>query len=98
MNCYILTFDPFASNFSYSQLLAFIRDNRKIFQYYCPYSGSYFLKSPEDLVSLQSSFTAFFETSSFVVSKIEPTQTGGFLPPAVWSWLTAGTNPFIPGP
>lgn len=97
MNCYLLTFNPFASNFTYSQLLAFIKDNRKIYQFYCPYSGTYFLKSTEDLNSLQGSFMGFFDQSNFVISKIEPSQTGGYMQAAAWSWLSTGVNPFLTG-
>ena len=97
MNVYLLSFNPFATNFSYTQLLSYIKDNRKVYQFYSPYAGTYVLKSKDDTASLQDSFKGFFEGSHFIITKLQVFETGGFLNPEAWNWMAAGQNPFLPG-
>ncbi|MBB3032977.1 hypothetical protein [Alteriqipengyuania lutimaris] len=97
MNVYLLSFNPFATNFSYNQLLSYIKDNRKVYQFYSPYAGTYILKSTDDTASLQDSFKGFFEGSHFIITKLHVFETGGFLNQEAWNWMAAGQNPFLPG-
>jgi hypothetical protein len=96
MNTYILSYSPLDEKVSAYQLLAFIRDNRKIAQYYQPWMGTYIIKSQEDLVSLLSSFNLLFHGSSYILSRIFTTQMGGMLTPEIWNWINTDTVPAVP--
>ena len=96
MNTYILSYDPLAKNFTITQLFAYVKDNKNIFQYYTPFAGCYVLKSNEPLSVLQQSFSGLFEGSQFLIVKIEPFQSTGALPAEIWPWLNSGFNPFLP--
>ena len=97
MNVYLLTFNPFAPNFTYNQLLSYIKDNRKVYQFYSPYAGTYVIKSFDTTKSLQDSFEGFFEGSHFIIAKLDVFETGGFLIQEAWNWMAAGQNPTLPG-
>jgi hypothetical protein len=95
MNTYLLAYDPLAGNFSITQLFAFVKENKKLDQYYTPFAGCYILKSSFAMNELQRSFASFFEGSQFVISPIEPSQTGGALPKEIWLWVNSGQLPSI---
>ncbi|WP_306090064.1 hypothetical protein [Qipengyuania flava] len=97
MNVYLLSFNPFANNFTYTQLLSFIKDNRKVYQFFSPYAGTYILKSVEGIRSMQDSFEGFFEGTHFVIAKLQVFETGGLLVQDAWDWMAAGQNPTLPG-
>ena len=88
MNSYLLSYNPFGLKVTPSQLLGFIRDNRKIFQWYSPFAGTYILKSADTAYSLSESFRTQFEGDLFIVSAINPPAVGGALPIEVWNWMT----------
>ncbi|MDX8358313.1 hypothetical protein [Sphingopyxis terrae] len=71
------------------QLAQFIKDNRKISQFYTPFSGTYLLKSPTDLFDLQASFVGYFPPDLFVLAKVNPSEVAGWLNKDVWSWFNA---------
>jgi hypothetical protein len=89
MNNYVLSYDPNAPTVNAMQLAQFIKDNRKIGQFYTPFSGTYILKSYTDLFNLQASFVAYFPPATFVLSKVNPPEVAGWLSKEVWDWLNA---------
>jgi hypothetical protein len=95
MNTYLLTYNPFDPKVSAGQLLAYIRDSRKIVQYYQPWLGTYVIKSYEALASLTEGFGGIFDTSPYFIAVIESTQTGGRLDPIIWQWINTGTLPAL---
>ncbi len=95
MFTYSLSFSPFETKISNNQLLAAIKDNRKIYQWYSPFIGTYILKSYEPLTSLAESFRGLFEGAPFILSVIYPAMTGGAQSDEVWNWLNTGNLPTL---
>ncbi len=89
MNNYILSYDPNGTTVTALQLAQFIKDNRKISQFYTPFAGTYIIKSYLGLIDLQSSFVALFPPALFVLSKVNPAEVSGWLTKEVWDWLNA---------
>lgn len=95
MNTYTLSFNPFEIKFSYSQLAIFVKENRKVFQWYSPFVGTYIIKSTEPLTTLTESFRGFFDGAPFLLTYCYPSLTGGAQPSNVWDWLNTGNLPAI---
>jgi hypothetical protein len=97
MFTYLLSYDPLGKSLNNTQLLAFIRDNRKVAQWYSPYLGTYLLKSGEPLFSLQETLSGIFDEDLFVIAPINAGWIGGRLPLNMWPWIngTAGI-PLLP--
>jgi hypothetical protein len=89
MNCYLLSYNPFGLKITPTQLLGFIRENRRIFQWYSPFAGTYVLKSSDTTQSLAESFRTQFEGDLFILSTIDMPRVGGALPIEVWTWMAA---------
>ncbi len=87
MNTYILSYNPFEMKISHGQLAIFIKDSKKIFQYYLPFTGTYVIKSVETLQSLAESFREVFEGAPFIVTMAYPTAMGGAQSELVWTWI-----------
>lgn len=95
MNTYTLSYNPLENRFSQAQLATFVKESRKVFQWYSPFMGTYVLKSEEPLTSLTESFRGFFDGAPFLLTACYPTFTGGAQPPNVWEWLNTGFIPSI---
>lgn len=95
MNTYTLSYNPFETKLSATQLLTFIRESRKIFQYYQPFMGTYILKSDEPLLTLVESFRGQFDGAPFILSYTVPSMVGGAQETVIWQWLNSGTLPAL---
>ncbi|MEQ8312195.1 MAG: hypothetical protein RIA72_16030 [Sphingopyxis sp.] len=87
MNTYLLSYSPFEPKISYSQLATFIKDNRKVTQWYSPFLGTYVLKSVEPLSSLAESFRGAFDGAPFILTQAFPSHMGGAQTDLVWNWI-----------
>jgi hypothetical protein len=87
MNTYILNYNPFETVISPGQLATIIKDNRKIYQWYSPFSGTYVLKSTELLQSLAESFRGVFDGAPFILTLSYPMNMGGAQADMVWAWI-----------
>lgn len=90
MNTFILSHNPFEARISPSQLETFIKDNRKIYQWYTPFAGTYILKSEDTLASLAASFRGSFDGAPFLISNVLPSWVGGAQSPTIWTWFNGG--------
>lgn len=95
MNTFILNFNPFETKISAGQLATFIEDNRKVFQWYCPFAGTYILKSNEKLSSLAHSFRGVFEQAPFILTQAYPFNMGGAQTDVVWNWVNSHVFPSL---
>lgn len=87
MNTYILSYNPYEVRISSGQLAIFIKDSKKIFQYYLPFTGTYVIKSYENLQSLAESFREAFSGAPFILTQAYPTNMGGAQSEIVWAWI-----------
>lgn len=92
MNVYILSYDPFATALTSTQLSVFIRDNRKVLEWYPPFAGTYYLKSHESAAGLNDSFSQIFGDTSYTIAPVVPSVMQGALPPSIWLWLSRGVS------
>jgi hypothetical protein len=97
MNNYVLSYNPISPNVSHNQLLQFIKDNRKVSQYYQPFLGTYILKSTESLFSLSESFKGLFDGFPFMIVSFAAWASGGQMPPEIWTWIGHGVFPALQG-
>lgn len=87
MNTYILSYNPFEMKVSHGQLAIFIKDSKKIFQFYSPFTGTYVIKSLDSLQSLAASFREVFEGAPFILTLANPAAMGGAQSQLVWNWV-----------
>ena len=87
MNIYILNYNPLEIKISSNQLATFITDNRKIYQWYIPFAGTYVIKSNDTLASLAESFRGVFDGAPFILSHTFPVTMGGAQNDVVWNWI-----------
>lgn len=98
MNTYTLSYNPFETKFSATLLLNFIRENRKVLQYYQPFMGTYIIKSDETLLTLVESFGGQFDGAPFLLSYTSPSLVGGAQEPVIWQWINSGALPALTNP
>lgn len=95
-NTYLLSYDPFLTDPSSSRIVAFVRSNLLIYQFFVPSAGVIILKSQSNLQLLLSSFSEFFAPHPFILTKIEGQSTGGRLDQSYWNWLNSDFPPALP--
>ena len=95
MNSYVLSYNPVETNISHVQLSTFVKENRKITQWFQPFIGTYILKSQELPVSLTESFRGLFDGAPFIISLINPYGVGGAQEQYVWDWFNTGIIPSL---
>ncbi len=96
MNTYILSYDPFGTKLSTSQIVGYVKASRDIYQWYPPFSGTIFIKSTDSLASLSEKFKVQFGSGLCVLSLVTPSLMGGTLPTEVWAWLGTGSTHVFP--
>ena len=89
MNCYILSYNPFETKLSPNQLLGWIKESHKVYQWYSPFIGTYVLKSGENIAVLSEFFRTAFDGAPFLLTHANPAFVSGAQTPEVWTWINA---------
>ena len=92
MNTYVLSYNPLMTTLQPAQLLAFIKEARRIQSWYSPFIGTYLLKSEDSISAMNQMFSGIFNGELHTIALVFPTHIGGSLPPAVWNWIN-GVSP-----
>lgn len=95
MQLYVLSYDPFGTRISPTQLFTFIRDSRKIAEWHSPFAGTYMLKSVEPVHSLLESFGAIFSGTPYILTPAHASGMTGALDPSIWTWLNNSPNALL---
>jgi len=92
---FLLSYNPFDEKVTAGQVDGFVRANRNVREWYCPFIGTFYMKSSENLNTLTESFRPMFGVTPFIVTQFVPAYQGGGLAPAIWTWVNATDAPVI---
>lgn len=97
MNTYLLSYNPVDFTINGNRLLAYVRDNRNVQQYFQPWMGTYIIKSHADLQVISAGFVDFFDESQFVIAQVFTSHLNGLLDQPMWGWINYNVMPVLPG-
>jgi hypothetical protein len=98
MASYILTYDVSTSFRIHDHLTAFVKANRHVTQWAQPFMGCFLLKSDTGILPLNASFAEFFGGKTlYMIAVVNPEQTAGLLPQAIWTWFNQPDLPRLGG-